>query len=395
MLLTSFSLLATLLAPLGWASLGADSGTSESKPAASSGALGRASSSRFAIRATRIHVDAGAVYENALLVIEDGKIQAVGETIEIEDGLRVLEHDGDLSAGLIALRDFSGLGGENADSTRTHLPEARLVHAFDPDHSDFERLRAAGITSIVLGAPGSHLNPGQSAVVKTAGRVVLSDSAHLLLSLSRSALSMRRSPSSFGSAVTELSERLTAGEGAFGRVKAGELPVLIAAEARHEMVRALEFAEQHGLRGALIGVPLAGEFAERIRGSGLAVVLSAFDPGASGRSLRAVRSLAEAGVPFGYALDAPGRHPVSLRMAAAAAVREGVDPAQALDALTASAATIAGVEGRVGRLAPGLDADFCLWSGAPTDLTSRLMAVYIDGQRVFASEPSDDRGGRQ
>jgi imidazolonepropionase-like amidohydrolase len=48
------------------------------------------------------------------------------------------------------------------------------------------------------------------------------------------------------------------------------------------------------------------------------------------------------------------------------------------------------VDERIGRIAAGLDADLCLWSGDPIDLTSRLQAVFIDGERVFSSSETED-----
>jgi imidazolonepropionase-like amidohydrolase len=345
---------------------------------------------RLAIRARRVHGAGDAVLENAVVLIEEGRILAVGGALEVGAGVRLIEHEGDLSAGLIALRDYSGADGENVDGTRPLMAEGRLSFALNPTHSDFRRLRAEGITAIVLGAPPSALAPGQTAVVKTAGGKIVKDPAHLLLSLSAESRSISRSPTSFGSAAAELAERLESGEGALARAKSGELPVLLAVGARHEILRAVDLATRHGLSGALVGAPLAGELADLIRGSGLAVVLSPFELGASGRELRALRALAEAEVPFGFALDAPAHHPAGLRLAAAAAVRAGVARDTARRALTSTAARIAGVDERIGRIAAGLDADLCLWSGDPIDLTSRLQAVFIDGERVFSSSETED-----
>jgi imidazolonepropionase-like amidohydrolase len=63
-------------------------------------------------------------------------------------------------------------------------------------------------------------------------------------------------------------------------------------------------------------------------------------------------------------------------------LREGLAPAAAWRALCADSAAIARLEGSVGRLERGLDADLVLWSGDPLALSSRVVAVWIDGVRV-------------
>ena len=64
------------------------------------------------------------------------------------------------------------------------------------------------------------------------------------------------------------------------------------------------------------------------------------------------------------------------------AVRAGMDPEDALAAVTRNPAEIAGLGDRLGVLAPGRDADIVVTQGHPLDWTCRLTAVFIDGVRV-------------
>ena len=157
-------------------------------------------------------------------------------------------------------------------------------------------------------------------------------------------------------------------------------------DSRAAVQRACALASRHGLKGALRGGSLAGEIAPTVKESGLAVVLGPYGPGTSERALRASASLAEAGVPLAFALDAPEHSPEALRMTAALCVRAGMDRGAALRALTSEAARIAGVGDRVGRLERGMDADLVLWSGHPLDLASVIEAVYVDGVRVHGGD---------
>jgi imidazolonepropionase-like amidohydrolase len=65
------------------------------------------------------------------------------------------------------------------------------------------------------------------------------------------------------------------------------------------------------------------------------------------------------------------------------AVKEGLDPVVALEALTVNPASFLGLDDRVGSIAPGLDADVVIWSGDPLDITSVAERVYIGGRLQF------------
>ena len=71
-----------------------------------------------------------------------------------------------------------------------------------------------------------------------------------------------------------------------------------------------------------------------------------------------------------------------LPLCAALAVKGGMNPEAALAAVTINPAQIVGIDGRVGSLAPGKDADIVVMSGHPINLLSRVRGVWINGKRV-------------
>ena len=81
-------------------------------------------------------------------------------------------------------------------------------------------------------------------------------------------------------------------------------------------------------------------------------------------------------VPLAVATDLnPGTAPVASLLTAMhmAGTLFGLTPAEVLDGVTGNAARALGREGRIGALAPGLDADFCLWDmQAPGFLSYQL-----------------------
>jgi len=65
------------------------------------------------------------------------------------------------------------------------------------------------------------------------------------------------------------------------------------------------------------------------------------------------------------------------------AVKEGLDPAAALRAVTIHPARIIGCADRIGSLAAGKDADLVIWSGDPLDVMSRAERAYVNGREIY------------
>ena len=76
----------------------------------------------------------------------------------------------------------------------------------------------------------------------------------------------------------------------------------------------------------------------------------------------------------------PGTHcPL---MGAAMAVRGGMEPEQALAAITRVPAEIAGIAERVGTLTPGKDADIVVTQGHPFAWDGAVRVVFLGGKQV-------------
>lgn len=366
------------------------------------------SSTVMVLQAKSVHLANGNVLENGRVVIRDGRILAVGAEADVPADALLIELDGHLSAGMIALADSTGLKGERVDDTRWLMPDAQISQGFRADHPDLARMTAGGVTTVVL-TPGSGLlSGGRTAVIKPAGGKLLKDGAHLHLNFDSAMFTTRAAPTqqlsgiffgrptrypngyrtSYSGALALLEDQLVEPQGAFAAALSGKLSVLLQASTRAEVGRAASFAQRHGLKGVIAAGSRVGELAEAIAKAKLGVVLAPFSPGQSFRLALSAKQLNAANVPFGFALDAPNHAPDSLRLAAAACMREGLAPAAAWRALTLDAATLAGVADRVGDVAPGRDADLVLWSGPPTELTSRVLSVWSDGVLVHSG---DDR----
>lgn len=342
----------------------------------------------FVIQADRVHIGDGTVLEDGMVLVKDGKIANVGVGLSVNNGTIVVEHEGDLAAGFVALRDYSGLGSEGRESTRTSMPEASLAYAFNPDHSSMEALIQAGVTSFVLSPlPGSNVILGQPAVVKPGARVV-TERAALSIDLSSSGRSFNRYPSSIPGQMEVLERAFGGSEGAAADAAAGKLPVVIEVDSRAQVQRALALAGRFNLSGYLVGNSRSGEVAATVKASGFGVALPIQSVGMDAKLLASAASLAKHGVPLGFEIGTAG--PQSLRLSAARYVHAGLSRDAAFQALTSGGAALAGVGDRVGSIRTGMDADIVLWSGDPVDPRSKLMAVYIDGEMAFEAPEEED-----
>lgn len=94
-------------------------------------------------------------------------------------------------------------------------------------------------------------------------------------------------------------------------------------------------------------------------------------------------TFAEEGIEFALCTDAPVVPQRLLPVIAGYMVGRGLDEKQALSAITITPARILGVDGRVGSIKPGKDADLVLYDGHPFDLEAKVRRVIVDGATVF------------
>ena len=92
--------------------------------------------------------------------------------------------------------------------------------------------------------------------------------------------------------------------------------------------------------------------------------------------------LAKAGCHVSIITDAPVIPQKYLPLCAGLAVKAGMDPFDALRAITINAAEHAQVSERVGSLETGKDADVVVTDGSPFEVSTTVKAVFIDGIQV-------------
>jgi cytosine/adenosine deaminase-related metal-dependent hydrolase len=64
---------------------------------------------------------------------------------------------------------------------------------------------------------------------------------------------------------------------------------------------------------------------------------------------------------------------------------------KALEALTLAGARMLDLDGRIGSLDVGKDADLIILSGDPLSVRTKVLQTWIEGEKVFDREDPDDR----
>lgn len=377
---------------------------------------------QLAVRAELLHTQTGEPIRDGVVVVRDGRIEAVGPaaTTRIPDGFRVVAARVAMP-GLIDTRTVVGLSGvlnqphdqDMLEKSGPMQPELRALDAFDAREPLVAWVRRFGVTTIHTGhAPGMLLG-GQTILVKTAGRGIprdlLRDGVMVVATLGDGAGATEEAPGTRAKAAAMLRSKLIAAReyatkragaeppardlalDALARVTSGEIPLLVTAHRAHDILTALRIRAEFGIPLVLDGAAEAYLLLDEIRAAGVTVLPHA----AMARQTGALRNgtfelaarLRESGIPFafqsGYESYVPKTRVVLFEAAVAAA--NGLGPDAALAALTIDAARLLGIDQRVGSLAPGKDADLALFDGDPFEFTTHCTGVLIDGE-VFPGE---------
>lgn len=374
--------------------------------------------------------------DGGTVLIQDGKIVAVGRDVVIPEGVRTVDAAGGwVLPGFVEAHGHLGVheeadgwaGQDTNEMTDPNGARLRALDAINPGDLGFGDALSGGVTTAVI-KPGSG-NPigGQTVAVKCWGRTVEEMLVREPVSV-KSALGenpkrvygdQKKLPSTrqgvaavirdaFRKAQDYRAKRDQAeDEGkAFDRdstlevlvkVLDGELPWCQHTHRADDIATALRLADEfgyrviinHGTEGHLIADLLAERQIPVIIGP---LFTSRSKVELRNRSLRNPGILARAGVELAITTDHPVVPIHFLVHQATLAVKEGLDRDAALRSITVNPARIMGLDDRVGSLTPGLDGDVVIWSGDPLDVMSRALRVFVDGREVYSYSTDTGEG---
>jgi hypothetical protein len=134
----------------------------------------------LAVRVGRAETVANGPIENAVILIEDGRIALVGEDLVVERGIRVLDRpEWTALPGLVNAYSRLGLAGNGGTEATPELTTTREIYPHDPL---YDELVETGVTTLVLYPPGTGI-PGQAVAVRpgaeTRAEMLVDESAYL------------------------------------------------------------------------------------------------------------------------------------------------------------------------------------------------------------------------
>lgn len=384
--------------------------------------------SPFAIVGGRVVPVSSEPIENGVVLVENGRITAVGTGLDVPEGWDVVDASGKVvlpgfieSHGHVGIHEEANgkAGDDTNEMTDPNTAFVRAIDAVNIEDEGFVDALSGGVTTVVV-KPGSG-NPigGQTVAIKSwGGRTIdeqlVSNSVSVKSALGENPKRVYgekgKTPSTrLGVASVIRQAFIDAQDYAEARAAAARDGKPFSRDlAKDTLVRVLdgELAwDQHVHRHDDIATALRlqDEFGYRLvinhgtEGHKVADVLAErdvpviFGPMLTSRSKvelkdRAIGNLAtiaNAGVRVAITTDHPVVPINFLILQAALAVKEGLNRDVAIEALTTNPASFLRLDDRVGSLAPGLDADIVIWSGDPLDTTSIAERVYIDGRLQF------------
>ncbi len=392
------------------------------------------------LKGATVHTADGPAIPNGVVVVEDGKIAAVGgaET-PVPPGAKVVDLTGKHLApaffdpashiGLVEIQavratvDVTEIGEIN--------PGARPEIAANFDSEAMPVSRSNGVLFAALVPSGSVL-PGAASVVSLEGwtredaclkcpaAIILEwpemmidrtpdarpsvkfqekrrdDALRIIREAFRNAAAWRKAKGAEGQAGVPAHDDV-ADMAALVPVLEGKIPLLIRADRTSQIEAALRFVDEElkgdPVRVVLLGghdaPKLAGKLAERkipvIVDDVLSLPFRTDEPYDYPYALAG--QLAKVGLTVAITESSRGAAQVrDLPNHAAMAAAFGLEPLEALKAITLNPARIFGVDSRIGSIAPGKDASLAVWTGDPLQITSNLVALYQKGVSLDLSD---------
>ena len=355
-----------------------------------------------------VHTVSGPVLYDVAILCKNGKIQAIGDDLDIPEDVEMLDVTGlHVFPGLVAA-DSRGIVGSDPPQDTTDLYALNMTLAL-----------AGGITTVFSGNTVAKVTLGT-----LEDHVIKSDVFTTINYATRSPESRRKLRASFD----KLRQYLRDLE-AYERKKKvdpeaeapdkkwikgqaekhlkllqGETVGIITANTAHEIVQACDLADTYGIRLVLRGAAEGWTVASRMGRAGLGAVVT-LRPGnwgvryphderlnrPNGPSIENAAILHRFGVRLAIAPSNPsittwgvaGRDLLHLAMEAAFAVRGGLPEDAALRAITLDAARLLGVDHRVGSIEVGKDADFAICDGDILHYMTLVRFAVVNGRVAY------------
>lgn len=349
------------------------------------------------------------------VLIENGIILEVADSIKTPAGCTEYDCNGQhLMPGMIDVHTHLGLydegtgwaGNDANESIEPLTPHIRAIDGIYPLDEGFRNAIAHGITTVNVLPGSANVIGGVSTVIKTHGNtiqpMIVKESSGLKIALGENPKRMHSNGSN--DSITRMGIMGMLRE-AFYHAKHSdhpediriaplrkalkrEIPVRIHAHRADDIVSAIRFAEEfdldlrieHCTEGHLIIEELIRAKSKVCIGP---TITRKSKVELKNKSWKTYHQLSDHGIDISITTDHPYTPIQYLNVCAALAVREGLTIEKALEAVTMGPARNLGIDGRLGSIEAGKEADLVLWSQHPFHFMAKPSFTMIYGEFVF------------
>ncbi len=394
--------------------------------------LGRAGT--FLIQNARIVTVSGATIENGSVLIQNGKIAAVGTEIMLPAGAEVIDGKGlSVFPGMIDAGTNLGLaeiqtgvpGSLDVAETGEMNSNAKAILAINPHSSHVNVTRVNGITS-VLSMPVGGVIAGQAAVINlwgsTQSEMAIVPTFALVINFPRiSAFNLQtgRQPVEFGEAVKQRDKniedlkKLFKDAENYNRVQTayaadkslpypainvrmaemipyarGEKPVVFVAERERDIRAVVRFADEMKIRAIIMGGQEAWKASDLLKQKDVPVIytniynLPVQDDDSYDYLFAAPAKMRQAGVKFCISTGNDGAEVRDLPYHAGLAGAFGLSPEEALKSVTLYPAQILGISDKLGSIEVGKVANIVVADGDILEPRTNIKYLFINGRML-------------
>ena len=363
------------------------------------------------------------VLNNATLVIKDGVITAINP--RSYSTKNVIDAEGkNVTPGLIGSMNGLGLIEVNAVSGTRDESEKKAditfdtSKAFNPKSTLLPYARKGGLTSnIVVPHGGESMFRGNSFAVNLSGNfdsVIVGNNA---IAVDLGAKSKGSRATSIQTLIktledaqeklidkekkakkedTSISEdkkekKLKRDEIIINELLAGNKTLIAYAERSTDLLALIDIKERFNLELVIVGGSDAVLIQKELVKADIPIIIDAYRNLPSNfdtlnYSLDTAAILIKAGLKVGLHLDDPHKLD-QLRYMAGSAIANGVEPNDALAAITANIADIFKLN--TGKIAVGKKADIVMWSADPFEISTKVERLWIDGDEISTTSRQD------
>ena len=389
----------------------------------------------FAITNARIVTVSGAIIENGTVVIQDGKIAAVGAAVNIPAAAEKIDAKGlSVYPGMIDAGTNLGLAeiplGANATmdmtETGTMNANAKAITGVNPHSSHVNVTRVNGVTTVQT-SPGGGLIAGQSALINlngsTQGDMAVVPTAGLVINFPRistfggfspqagpqtvdfnEAIKRRDSQIDDLKKIFKNAENYARAKEAYARDKSlpnpatdvklealvpyirGERPIIFTVERERDVRAVVKFVSEMKVKAIISGGQEAWKAAADLKKNDIAVIytniynLPVRDDDAYDFLFEAPAKLQQAGVKFAISTGDGGAEVRDLPYHAGMAGAFGLPKEEALKAVTLYPAQILGVADRLGSIEVGKMANIVVTDGDILEPRTNVKYLFIEGR---------------